>query len=101
MPTKPTDMEDEYFARMEFERRKKSEVEGHATLADSEKERLKALHHMKCPKCGMNLVEIDYQGIKVDKCSGCNGVWLDAGELETAAGLDKSAMDKLFDVFRG
>jgi len=28
-------------------------------------------------KCGMNLVEIDYKSIKVDRCSSCEGIWLD------------------------
>ena len=30
-------------------------------------------------------IEIDYKGIKVDKCSACEGVWLDAGELEAVS----------------
>ena len=34
------------------------------------------------PKFGMELIEIDYKEIKVDKCSECEGVWLDPGELE-------------------
>ena len=54
---------------------------------------------MKCPKCGMNLVEIDYKTIKVDRCSGCEGVWLDAGELGQVVKLEKGALDKLFSVF--
>lgn len=99
MPLKPTEKEEEYFARMEFERRKKAEMEQQAKLAAKEKERLMELHRMKCPKCGMNLVEIDYRSIKVDKCSACDGVWLDAGEMEAVAGLEKSALDKLFSVF--
>ena len=99
MPLKPTEKEEEYFARMEFERRKKAEMEQQAKLAAKEKERLMELHRMKCPKCGMNLVEIDYRSIKVDKCSACDGIWLDAGEMEAVAGLEKSALDKLFSVF--
>jgi len=99
MPLKPTEKEEEYFARMEFERRKNAEMEQQAKLAAKEKERLMELHRMKCPKCGMNLVEIDYRSIKVDKCSACDGVWLDAGEMEAVAGLDKSALEKLFSVF--
>jgi Zn-finger nucleic acid-binding protein len=55
---------------------------------------------MKCPKCGMGLIEIDYKDIKVDKCSGCEGVWLDAGELETVSQLEKTGLDKLFSVFK-
>jgi len=38
---------------------------------------------MKCPKCGVDLFEKDYKNIKVDKCSACEGVWLDTGEMVT------------------
>lgn len=55
---------------------------------------------MRCPKCGMQLIEIDYKNIKVDKYSACEGIWLDAGELEAASKLEKSGMDKLFSVFK-
>jgi len=40
---------------------------------------------MRCPKCGLELIEIDYKGSKFDKYSECEGVWLDAGELEGIA----------------
>jgi Zn-finger nucleic acid-binding protein len=48
----------------------------------------------------MGLIEMDYRDIKVDKCSGCEGVWLDAGELDAVAGLEKSILDGLFNVFK-
>lgn len=96
---KPSEKEEEYFARMEFEKKKKEEDEKQKKLAEAEKKKLKELHHKKCPKCGMELIEIDYKAIKVDKCSGCEGVWLDAGELETVSKLEKSGLDKLFSVF--
>ncbi|MBK6916071.1 MAG: zf-TFIIB domain-containing protein [Deltaproteobacteria bacterium] len=41
---------------------------------------------MHCPKCGMELSEITFRGVKVDKCFACGGVWLDDGELEELAG---------------
>ena len=100
MTQKPSEREEEYFIRMEFERRKQAEIEKHRRDTQEEKERLKSLHFMKCPKCGMELIEIDYRGVKVDKCSGCEGVWLDAGELEAVAGLEKSVLDGLFNVFK-
>lgn len=100
MSWKPSEKEEEYFARMEFERKKKLEEEKHKKLAETEKQMLKELHFMRCPKCGMELIEIDYQGIKVDKCSECEGVWLDAGELEAVSKLEKSGLEKLFNVFR-
>lgn len=100
MPVKPSDKEHEYFARQEFERRKKEEQEKRAELNKLEKERLKELHHMHCPKCGHNLLEIDYRGIAVDKCSNCDGIWLDAGELEQVAQLEKGKLDKWFVAFK-
>jgi hypothetical protein len=99
MVWKPSEKEEEYFVRMEFERKKKAEEEKQAKLAAAEKKRLQELHHMKCPKCGMDLIEMDYKNIKVDKCSGCEGVWLDSGELETVSQLEKTGLDKLFGVF--
>ena len=97
---RPSEREAEYVARMEFERLKKLEMEKHKMLATAEKKRLKDLHNMRCPKCGMELIEIDYQKIKIDKCSECDGIWLDAGELEAVSGLEKTGLDKLFSVFR-
>ncbi len=94
MARKPTESEEEYFARMEFERRKKAEEESRKKMAESEKKRLKELHFMRCPKCGMDLIEVDYKSLKVDRCSACDGVWLDAGELEAAMKLEKSVLSR-------
>jgi hypothetical protein len=100
MPIKPSEKEEEYFSRLEFERRKKLEEEKRAQMEVKESERLKQLHHMRCPKCGMQLIEMDYGGILVDKCSECYGVWLDAGELEAVSKLEKNKIDKWFGVFK-
>jgi len=100
MVWKPSEKEEEHFVRLEFERKKKLEEERHKNLAEEERKRLKELHYMKCPKCGMELIEIDYRGIKVDKCSECEGVWLDAGELEAVSRLKKAGLNKLFNVFK-
>ena len=38
---------------------------------------------MKCPVCNdENLVMADRQGIEIDYCPQCRGVWLDRGELD-------------------
>ncbi|MBI5741187.1 MAG: zf-TFIIB domain-containing protein [Nitrospirae bacterium] len=100
MPGKPSEREAEFVARMEFEKKKKIEEDKHKLLALAEKKRLRDLHKMRCPKCGMELIEIDYRDIKVDKCSECDGIWLDAGELESVSRLEKTGLDKLFGVFR-
>ena len=100
MSDKPADQEEEYFARLEFERKKKAQEEKQIKLAEEEKKNLKELHYMRCPKCGMQLVEIDYRSIKIDRCTSCDGVWLDAGELEAVSALDKSVIGKFFNVFK-
>lgn len=97
---KPSEREEEFMARMEYEKKKKIEEEKHKKLAEEEKGKLKDLHFMRCPKCGMELIEIDYKTIKVDKCSECEGIWLDAGELEAVSKLEKTGLDKLFGVFK-
>ena len=100
MAKKPSEKEEEYFARMEFERRKNIEEEKNKNITTEEKKRRKELHFMKCPKCGMELIEIDYQDIKVDKCSHCQGVWLDKGELESVSSMEKTGLDKFFNIFK-
>jgi uncharacterized protein len=100
MPDKPSEKEEEYFAKLEFEKKRKLEQKKHLEMEAEEKKRLKELHFMRCPKCGMELVEVHYKGIAVDKCSECEGVWLDVGEFESASRLEKSSLNKLFDVFR-
>ncbi|MEJ6781023.1 TFIIB-type zinc ribbon-containing protein [Aminobacter sp. Piv2-1] len=37
---------------------------------------------MQCPVCRVNLVMSDRQGIEIDYCPQCRGVWLDRGELD-------------------
>ena len=100
MPVKPTEKEEEFFARAELERLKKSEEEKQKNIQQQERERLKNLHYMRCPKCGMELIEIDYKGITIDRCSECDGVWLDAGEMETISKLEKTGLDKFFSIFK-
>lgn len=46
--------------------------------------------HMKCPHCPeTTLVMTDRQGIEIDYCPSCRGVWLDRGELDKL--LDRAA----------
>lgn len=37
---------------------------------------------MNCPTCSVPLVMSDRQGIEIDYCPTCRGVWLDRGELD-------------------
>lgn len=37
---------------------------------------------MNCPKCTIALSMTDRQGVEIDFCPQCRGVWLDRGELD-------------------
>lgn len=37
---------------------------------------------MLCPRCQVDLVISDRQGVEIDYCPRCRGVWLDRGELD-------------------
>jgi hypothetical protein len=52
---------------MEFEKKSELDEEKKSKLAKGEKRKPKELHCMQCPKCDMELMEIDYQPFKVEK----------------------------------
>lgn len=37
---------------------------------------------MDCPKCNVTLAISERQGVEIDYCPQCRGVWLDRGELD-------------------
>lgn len=37
---------------------------------------------MKCPVCNIDLLMSERQGVEIDYCPQCRGVWLDRGELD-------------------
>lgn len=37
---------------------------------------------MHCPSCNASLLMTDRNGIEIDYCPDCRGVWLDRGELD-------------------
>jgi hypothetical protein len=79
MPDKPSRNEEEYFAKRDAELLRQQRATQHA--ADAEAERRS--HYMKCPKCGYALITGEWQGIQIDQCTHCHGIWFDAGEAET------------------
>jgi predicted RNA-binding Zn-ribbon protein involved in translation (DUF1610 family) len=82
MPVKPTEQENEYFAKLEFERRKQELAEQHRLSAGDTFQADTAVVPYRCPKCGADLITVPYKGVEIDKCSRCLGLWLDCGELE-------------------
>jgi Zn-finger nucleic acid-binding protein len=45
---------------------------------------------MLCPNCDAELVMSDRQGVEIDYCPKCRGVWLDRGELDKI--IERSAL---------
>ncbi len=83
---KPSEAEEEYFAREESARRERETLEIARQTAVAEQERLKQLHYMKCPKCGFDLHQTLFRGVTIDKCYHCGGMWFDEKELDLLAG---------------
>ena len=46
---------------------------------------------MKCPQCNIDLLMTERQGIEIDYCSQCRGIWLDRGELDKI--IERSARE--------
>lgn len=87
---KPSRNEDEYFAKRDAELIK-------AQRARLDQERLKTerqAHYMKCPKCGADLKEREHHQVKVDVCPECNGMWLDAGEIDMIGRIDRGSIGR-------
>ena len=79
--------EDEYFVKKERELLAKMK----AKQESEAKEAAKKTSFMKCPKCGEPLKERSFQKVTIDQCTGCDGIWLDAGELEQVAEKEESS----------
>ena len=71
-------LEEEYFRRKEQELIERLR----ARRAEEEQQAQAQKSAINCPKCDGTLLEITHEGVQIDRCNKCNGVWLDAGELE-------------------
>ena len=79
---KPSDKEDEYFIKLDAQKIAKMRDDLDKKREQDAKHQRKEAHWMKCPKCGSDLQENNYQNVMIDICSECKGIWLDHGELE-------------------
>jgi hypothetical protein len=62
--------------------REKREAERKAQETAEQRRQLKELHWMKCPKCGHDMKIENLEGVEIDRCTFCEGFFMDAGELE-------------------
>ena len=94
MLDKPSKVEDEYFAREDVEKKRKLAYQQAQVMAEQQKEALRTLHYMKCPKCGFDLHTLKRGEVDLDMCFNCKGLWIDsgrAGALREAAPVARAA----------
>lgn len=94
---KPSRNEDEYFVKLDAELMKQRRLELDASRAAAEQ----AASYMKCPKCAGDLAERTMHQVKVDVCTKCGGVWLDAGELDLVRDARRSGIARFVDDLFG
>ena len=51
--------------------------------------------NMDCPVCHNVMITLELKDVEIDYCSGCEGIWLDAGELELLLGEPQKAKQLL------
>jgi Zn-finger nucleic acid-binding protein len=54
---------------------------------------------MDCPDCKNAMITLELEGVEIDYCTNCGGIWLDAGELELLFN-DPGKAKILLDSFR-
>ena len=96
--------ESEYFAREDAERIRKLAQAMRKQLEAAERERKRALHWMHCPRCGSEMHEVLHEGVTIDLCIGCHGIFLDEHDLVQAAAqrpVPGGVMSAILNWFRG
>jgi len=56
---------------------------------------------MRCPKCRADMEQIDVEGVEVDRCTICNGIWFDAGEMDLLKNKQAAATIDIGDAKTG
>ena len=82
MTEKPSRNEEEYFAKRDAELLRQQREAAQQAAAEAERK----AHYMKCPKCGYALITSEWEGVEIDQCPNCHGIWFDAGEAEGLLG---------------
>ncbi len=86
------DLEDDYFKRIDREKKEALKKQLDAEKAVNAKLERAQLHHDHCGKCGGTMRPKMFKGVEIDICGDCGSVLLDPGELELLAGDDQPGM---------
>ncbi|HET9293786.1 MAG TPA: zf-TFIIB domain-containing protein [Gemmatimonadales bacterium] len=85
---KPSHNEEEFFARQEAELLKEQRRRAIEAAAEAERR----LHYHKCPKDGYDLVSEVFHGVTVERCPQCQGIWLEAHEVDAIVAHEDSTL---------
>ena len=75
----------------------------HDSVAEATLETLSfpKLFELRCPKCGLELAEVEHREVIVDACFACGGIFLDKGELDKIVEAEKTGRRANFGRFLG
>lgn len=94
--------EEEYFHKLDQEAKTKLRARLDAEHAAEDRIARRALHFLKCGKCGGDMLTQPFRGIEIEVCQDCQAVLLDPGELATLAGEDSTGtFSSFFSMFGG
>jgi|SRR5579871_64821 len=97
---KGRDLEADYFSREEAQSKHRIDGERQRTHKKILDEELKALHFMKCPKCGHDLVTKRMSYIDIDQCSSCGVLVLNPEDVDRFVAEEKSILKAFIDFFK-
>lgn len=97
---KGKDLEADYFIRENTASKYRISEEQKRQHKKAEDEQLKALHYMKCPKCGHDLITKRMSYIDVDQCSSCGVLVLKPEDIDGFIAEEKSILKTFIDFFK-
>lgn len=99
-PHRPHEAEEEYFARLEVEKKCKIAEKKHSELEQQELVELKKIHARRCAECGQELETIIFKGISVNKCFHCGGAYLSREAFQKLCGEDSHFLNLFMEIFQ-
>ena len=99
---KPSNNEEEYFAREDAERLRKLHADEQARMVQSERDALRQKHRGRCSNCGALMVPEMAGSVPVLHCPACGGAFLDRKAWEFIHGHDEphSVMGSVLNWFK-
>jgi ribosomal protein L37AE/L43A len=97
---KGKDFEADYFMREESASKHKLQEHNRRRHKKAVDEQLRALHYMKCPKCGHDLETKRLSYIDIDQCSSCGVLVLAPSDIDRFIAEEKSVLKAFIDFFK-